>query len=461
MSRPGVSDIARLVRTPLEFAPPRTDKPSWDRPVCPEELLPVLFPDTPEGQNLFLLVDAPRRTAAKGVFDLDVVAQEVTARAIFLQRDDDDRIIETAPWLVDLTQARSDRAAGRVLQEHLDSHWTAETGLLVVTRAGFDDVFDHLRRLTRLRCDWQKGWLYFRFWDPSVAVPYFTEVAGREDRIGRMLMIDDAPLTLIAPDGPGKAVVLTPPDAPPPPPAPGPIVLDAGDRAALTVVTYVGLERGLARWLGETRQDIFAGLPPERMTAMAQHAVAVGKDLAFADKDEFTYLAHMMATLGGFFHLSGIPEASIEILNRRTRRRDLEIRRVFLADFLSTPRGALSVIGAEARADLAHLPGLPNPSFDDMKAFIKRHFADRSDTTGRFMQAVWRSMGEDRVPEADQGAVGLQSLFFGLRFYDDPFHPHRDPALKGPERITDALARGWAALDIDTATRPQENAAWR
>lgn len=453
MSNNGLSGTLRLDEALHAFSVPTADTPFWEHPPCPIELMALLFPDHPPGARLYFLADATLRRASKGTSDLDVVSNDLPARSLFLPRDEDDPVTDYAPWLLDLTAARTDRAAARFLQDLFTTQWQAGTGLLMVSCAGFDDLFAHLRRLTRPECDWRADRLYFRFWDPAVFVPYLRAIADRPNRLRQLLMLrDGTPLHLVAAAGAGKAVALSPVcDVDPaslPPPAP--LKLDKDDLRALSAAMLETLERQLGRWLAASHPERFGQMPDDRMQAAGRHVVQVGQNLGFTEKDDFAYLAHMMSSLGGFFHQSGIPETSLAILSDPQPKRHLRLQDIFMTDYLSTPQGCVALHRPTILADLAAMPDAPYVTFEAMKGLLERRFSGHRATTGRFLQAVWAAHDADAVPDDMQVAVSLLSLFFGLRFYDDPFHDPRDPALVGPARIADAVIRSWARLMSET-----------
>lgn len=457
MSAALLSASLRLQDSLWPFIPPAADVPFWERPVCPAELLPVLFPAQPDGMRLYFLVDATLRKAAKGAFDLDVVAADLPARSLFLPRDDEDRVAESAPWLLDLTAARTDRAAGRFLQDMFATQWARETGLFVVSRAGFDDLFGHLRRLTRLECDWQADRLFFRFWDPSVYVPYLRASSERPERLRQMLMLrDGTPLHLVAAAGPGRAVALVPASGGDPAglPPPAPMTLDRDDLRAFSAGVMETLGRQLGRWLAASYPDRFGAMSEDRVARAGRHAVRVGQEFGFTEKADFAYLAHMMTVLGGYFHHSGVPEASLAILASAQARRHQRLSQMFMADYLTTPQGRVALDRPAVLADLVAIPGAPYISFEVLKGFLERRFSAQRATTGRFVQAVWRAHDADGVPDELRVPVSLLSLVHGLRFYDDPFRDLRDPSLSGPARIADAVSCGWAGLMAETSAVP-------
>lgn len=437
-----------------EFSPEPADTTFWERSVCPKKLTPLLFPDQPAGMRLYFLVDATRRKALRGASDLEIVAAELPARSLFVPRNADDRVADYAPWLLDLTAARTDRPAGRVLQDLFATQWQGDTGLFIVSRAGFEALFAHMRRMIRLECDWQHDRLFFRFWDPSVFVPYLRAMPDRPDRLRQLLMLrDGTPLQVVAADGPGRAVALIPVCAVDPAtlPPPAPLKLDRNDLRALSGAMMLTLGRQLGRWLADSHPDRFGRMTPDAIERLGRHAVQVGQGFGFSEKDDFSYLAHMMTSLGGFFHQTGVPEASLAILSDPQPGRHLRLRQMFMGDYLTTPQGCVALNKAAILGDLAAMPGAPYVAFDTMKAFLERRFSRHRDTTGRFLQAVWRAHDADRIPEDLQVAASLLSLIYGLRFYDDPFHGLRDPALSGPARIADAVNRSWAGLMSDAA----------
>lgn len=77
-----------------------------------------------------------------------------------------DELHTVAPWLVEL--GPDDRFTGHLFTKgrapwHL---WDVEPGIFLCIEAMFDDMWQHLRRFTRVRDD-KGGWVYWRFWEPG------------------------------------------------------------------------------------------------------------------------------------------------------------------------------------------------------------------------------------------------------------------------------------------------------
>ena len=75
---------------------------------------------------------------------------------------------DVAPWLVEL---KPDHSFTRKLMSAKDTAgglWEMELGIILKSHDGFDKIWSHCRKFTRIQDD-RGRWLYYRFWSPPVS----------------------------------------------------------------------------------------------------------------------------------------------------------------------------------------------------------------------------------------------------------------------------------------------------
>lgn len=122
--------------------------------------------------NTYVIVDPTLRKTISGLFDLDVL--DAQSQCLFNGRAAEENK-EVAPYLVDATVYASDQVP-RFNRTFIDDHWGRNTGIIIRSRATFEEVRKHFRRFTKLRHENREGWVFFRFWDPRIASVYFRTI---------------------------------------------------------------------------------------------------------------------------------------------------------------------------------------------------------------------------------------------------------------------------------------------
>lgn len=159
----------------------------------------ILFgqPETGPELHTYLLVDATLRKAVSKVFDLDML--DVETRCLFKGKAAEDWK-ESAPYLIDMTlPAGAWDDPSQVPTFHrrfIADHWGKSTGIVVRSTAPMDTIWRHFRRFTRAQMEEGTSWFLFRFWDPRVALPYFTGIRFWEERARQFFTLPSASTSL-------------------------------------------------------------------------------------------------------------------------------------------------------------------------------------------------------------------------------------------------------------------------
>lgn len=152
-------------------APLGTQPLDQDQKFLPDGLHDHLFGTPPPADA------APRpKTRCYAILDaarLSILPELLEASGLphkcFFTGEAKDDLGDAAPWLVEL-QANHPflRALMSAEEEVPGGLWDIEPGIYLTTTLGFDAVWSHCRKFTRLQND--KGdWMFFRYWSPSVS----------------------------------------------------------------------------------------------------------------------------------------------------------------------------------------------------------------------------------------------------------------------------------------------------
>ncbi|SFR65201.1 DUF4123 domain-containing protein [Litoreibacter janthinus] len=413
------SDPVLLVETyaitPLEVADTR---PFWDRPWCPPELAKLLFEGTP---NTFMIVDAAKRGELRKGFDIDALEMTCDTACLYSGAAAFE-LREVAPYLLDLTPfAAPDARIPAPLRDLFTTQWNGGSTLYLRTEADFETLHKHLRRFLRIRSsDDAEHWTVFRFWDPAVARVYFPGIASRPERVDRIFRVAaDVPLEMVTGEG-AQALRLVPRDPTGPAAEAKPIVFDAQDHALMQSVADTTFRAETADWLRTGYPDRFAAFDAAQMDGAVAHIMAEGRRVGCVSKDDFAYLAHMMITLGGWFHITGYPTTLVEILHDQTGDLHSRLSRAFLPAWQASPQAAVMAVWQELRAHLSALPVEAQVTPQEFGAVTARFLQPHANSVNAALAATKQDLAGLDLPLPAQGRLLLLTLIYGHRFYVDP-----------------------------------------
>ncbi len=146
----------------------------------PPELFDMLFQkqdDCDERERTYLFVDATLRTNATGLFDLDVIG--LPTACLFNGEAAEDQM-EVAPYLIDMTLILEEPTAFH--RDFFKKHWGRGTGIFIKSVAPLDSIKRHFRKFTKLKMEEDGRWVFFRFWDPTIASVYLETIAQHSVR---------------------------------------------------------------------------------------------------------------------------------------------------------------------------------------------------------------------------------------------------------------------------------------
>ena len=389
-----------------------------------------------DGAQPFLLVDASRFERITGDADIPAFAGDLRCKSLFRDPDLD----ATAPWLIQLTPGETAAEALRDL--YFDKLFGQRVGLLLRTAAPFERLASHLRTFTMVRAEDRPAPLYFRFWDPLVAGVYFPGIAPRPERVTRLLATAEGETVdmLIEADE-EHALCITPDGTPPAGQARDMLTLDDADQALLTEVAYKALALALADWFRGAFAEDVGGLPAPKREAAARHVVEIGRAYGFTLKDEFSYLAHLMAHFGGwFFEVGATPHLSNILADRDKPKRHLALQEAFAPAWEATPRAALLGGLDEVRDVVIALPEEARVAPDTLKALGRAHLSACMDGVRAMVDGALPLTRAEGMTAAEEGQHVLLSLMLGHRYHDDPFRPWAG------EPLPKARAAAWDAV---------------
>ena len=177
-----------LVIDEIEIAPlpDQTGIPFWDQEWISQELKELLFAQGESGPKLrtYCILDATLRKNITGVFDLDSV--DVPVKCLF-KGEAAKEMQESAPYLLDMTlpeEAWDNRDLVPAFhRSFFERHWGQNTGIFIRTTALMSEVWNHFRKFTKAQVEADQRWVFFRFWDPRIAGPYFRGRKSQKDSV--------------------------------------------------------------------------------------------------------------------------------------------------------------------------------------------------------------------------------------------------------------------------------------
>ncbi len=141
----------------------------------PDVLRPAVFGGQDGASQCFAILDAgkvenlPEMLATSGL----------EYRCLF-KGETAEELSEVAPWLVRLEDGNK-FTMGLFTRSNAPWHlWGRQPGLYLRSSASFDQLWQHLRKFTRI-CDEAGNWFYFRFWDNGSLIDYLRYADGRAE----------------------------------------------------------------------------------------------------------------------------------------------------------------------------------------------------------------------------------------------------------------------------------------
>ena len=181
----------------------RDNLPWWERPWISPSLHKALFD---LGAPVYWIADPTRYRAAVQSGDLDGSRSQTTALCPRAKRD----MEAVAPRLIGpINPDRPDTVIRNAVTDCLGQR----VGLFLVGDVRHDQLAQHLLRFVFLPASNPEKPLFFRFWDPLVALAFLRINEQRPERVGRFLGVPEGPtLTLLAEAGSSEIKIIRPSD---------------------------------------------------------------------------------------------------------------------------------------------------------------------------------------------------------------------------------------------------------
>jgi hypothetical protein len=142
----------------------------WERAWIVPELKALLFNFWPansreEKNRTYLVLDAREYTKINGFFDLDLI-DYLPIKCLFKDLASIE-LKTTAPYLVDITllikKGNEFSNVTRFHKKYFTEHLSSGNGIFIQTSAGFEEVYDKLRKINRIENESGK-WFYLRYY---------------------------------------------------------------------------------------------------------------------------------------------------------------------------------------------------------------------------------------------------------------------------------------------------------
>ncbi len=421
-------DKAQLHAQKIAFAP------DWAQDTSihyPKELSALL--DADDSLQIYGVFDGTRRAAVRGLNDLDTLALEIDATPLF---NPDTAEGEAGPWLLSFGRGQGAQAA--VLRDHFCKFHGQGVGILLLTTASTSEIRSHLRGLVKVARDPETtSMVFFRYWDPVVANEFLPSLATQSDRLERFLFTQNgSPVHFLSEQSPDEMNAFHLSGRATRTGVRKYFSLATCDAPVMDRIARIGLEHNLSRWLArDYADDLFSGAS---VSALGPHILREGARYGFTRQDEYSYLGHLMVHLGGWFHQSGQTPTLTAILESDVKAKQVPLRAAFSDAWAGSYR-------AVARNWSEHLIADPRliTTIDDCGTLTpdRRLLADcleahiPVDRQGPFRQLWKKTQGPLAAlgaPEAHWARLAFLSLFWGYKFYEDPFlgrsHPPQSAA---------------------------------
>ena len=169
----------------------------WKQQWVAPELKPLLFaqPDTTPTAaaepspvlHTYLLLDASTYIKAYGIFNLHHESS-IPVRCMFKGAAFENNKT-AAPYLIDLSLTTEQYHSNDIPHFHqrlFNPLWQHRSGLFIRSTHSFEAIYNHLRHFIQLP-DQQGNLVFFRYWDPRVALAYFQGIQHCQARVAKWL----------------------------------------------------------------------------------------------------------------------------------------------------------------------------------------------------------------------------------------------------------------------------------
>jgi hypothetical protein len=171
------------------------------QPWISDELKTALFaqPDSVEHSeasqkrlHTYLIVDATLRKKIVGHYDFDII-MHCEVKCLFKGKAAQ-TLKNAAPYLIDITLSHQayddDTKVSKFHKDFIENHWQHNTGIIVRSYASMDEILHHYRRFTKVQ-NAEGEWIFFRFWDPNILIPYLTGIQHWQERVALWFNLGD------------------------------------------------------------------------------------------------------------------------------------------------------------------------------------------------------------------------------------------------------------------------------
>ncbi len=414
---------------------------------CPREITALLAAD--DKLQIFAIFDGTRRASVRGLNDLDTLPPEVAAAPLFKPDTPEG---DAGPWLLSFGRAQGVQAS--VLRDHFRKFQGFGVGILLLTSATEPELRSHLRGLMKVAKDAEaKTMLFFRYWDPVTANEFLPSLAAQPARLERFFYTQKGtPIHFLAEHGADALNMFQVSGPARAPAARTHFTLAECDAPVMARIVRIALANNLSRWLKrDYASELFASASHSEL---GPHILREGQRFGFTRQDEFSYLGHLMVHLGGWFHQSGQTPALLAILESDARSKHIPLRAAFTDAWAGSYRAVRRDFCDKFTADpqLAIVDGDQITLCPDGKVLAARlHAHIPINRQGPFRQ-LWKksqdSLALAGAPDTHSDRLAFLSLFWGYRFYEDPFLGRKHPPQSAHEWDT-TCNDFWKALAHD------------
>lgn len=381
--------------------------------------------------NYYLVVDAARCGQIIGQDDISELAEEHRCQSLFRKMD----LAHVSPWLIDLGSVESANNHS-LIQLFFLKLWGQRAGMLLRTDASFDRLFSHLRtfimagdREAQTETDVEPPKRFFRYWDPLVAGVYFPGILERPERVEQLLKTADGHVVeMLIEDGPEHATALTATQN-----AKNnvgqlvarkPLMLDAQDKRLMDEISFRALGLELSKWFVDAFPNGAGALPDSDREKAAHHVVTTGRAIGLQLKEDYSYLAHVMAHFGGwFFEVSATPILTNALFDKSAHHRHCALEEAFPKAWDDSLQAALSKNWSDIYERVSNMPQKEWISPGFFKSLSDDCFSDKMDALTAIVAGARPAAQAAKYSVNKEGQHIFLSILFGHRYQEDPFRP--------------------------------------
>ncbi len=247
---------------------------------------------------------------------------------------------DVGPWLVKLPPRHDFTRRLFKKGPPFLAFWGQRPGVFLRSSATLEQLAQHFQPLVKTENTQGKA-IYFRFWEPEVALTYLNGIQGWPERLNRLFVTPFGDMVaFLVPDAEAHRVTRFSLEERVPPAPQHSFRLEPRDEAILAQAFAPRVVQALAAWLPD-QVPAYAGLSETRQREAAAEALRLGRRYGFGFQEEVAQLLYMMTFLGASFDTDPLRRAFHGLLKTERADRYQVMRDTFPTVWAQSPVGAI------------------------------------------------------------------------------------------------------------------------